>query len=288
MRILVTGAGGFIGRHVVRELESTEHDSVTTSRSNVPPSDSIRHVPCDLNRERDDWFEMFGHPDSLIHLAWEGLPHYGELFHIERNLWSNYRFLKRMVFSGVRSVTVIGTCFEYGLREGCLSEELLPSPCTAYGIAKNSLRVFLEELRKTISFDWKWVRIFYPDRDGRNSRSLLGQLKAALDRGDETFDLSGGEQLRDYLPVETVAKNIVRIATQDEIGGIVNNCSGTPISVRKLVEDFVSTSGQRIRLNFGHYPYPDYEPFAFWGDTRKLSQIVSNSPDEPGILFPQS
>lgn len=273
MRILLTGAGGFIGRYVARTLQTTGHEITTTSRSSDPPVDSIRHIPCDLNRERDDWFEMFGRPERLIHLAWEGLPHYGELFHIERNLWSNYRFLKRMILSGTHDLTVAGTCFEYGLQEGRLSEDLPVRPCTAYGIAKHSLHVFLEEFRKTNPFLLKWVRIFYPDRGGKNPRSLLGRLRSALVRGDETFDLSGGEQLRDYSDVETVAEKIVAIALQDEISGIVNNCGGEPVSVRNLVEEFVSKSGRNITLNFGHYPYPDYEPFAFWGDTKKWAQV---------------
>ncbi|HOP41549.1 MAG TPA: hypothetical protein PLI53_10955, partial [Geobacteraceae bacterium] len=59
--------------------------------------------------------------------------------------------------------------------------------------------------------------------------------------------------------------------------GIVNACSGNPVSVRRLVEERITARGSSIRLNLGYYPYPDYEPMAFWGDTRKLSRLLDDS-----------
>jgi dTDP-6-deoxy-L-talose 4-dehydrogenase (NAD+) len=85
--------------------------------------------------------------------------------------------------------------------------------------------------------------------------------------------MSGGEQLRDYLPVEVVAENIVKIALQNKIQGIINNCSGQPISIRRLVEEYLQKTGAKIDLNLGYYPYPTYEPHAFWGCTKKLERI---------------
>ena len=46
--------------------------------------------------------------------------------------------------------------------------------------------------------------------------------------------MSGGEQERDYLPIEKVAEYIVTIALQDNISGIINCCSGKPIKVKQL------------------------------------------------------
>jgi nucleoside-diphosphate-sugar epimerase len=56
--------------------------------------------------------------------------------------------------------------------------------------------------------------------------------------------------------------------------GIVNVCSGRPISVRRLVEDWILEHGWRIRPDYGRYPYPDYEPIAFWGDRTKLDRCL--------------
>jgi len=275
MKILVTGATGFVGRHVVERLLATTHDVVATSLEDAP-SLTCLHITADLNEPGVSWFERFKRPDAVIHLAWEGLPNYNALFHIERNLPTSYSFLKHLVESGVKNINVIGTCFEYGLQEGCLSEELPSNPVTTYGVAKNTLRLFLEELRKKTDFDLKWVRLFYLYGDGQSKNSFLELLKSALDRGDKVFNMSGGEQLRDYLPVATAADNIVNISLQNEVQGIINNGSGSPVSIRRLAEDFVKQSGKTIGLNLGYYPYTSYEPHAFWADVRKVERIMGN------------
>ena len=89
--------------------------------------------------------------------------------------------------------------------------------------------------------------------------------------------MSGGEQLRDYLPVEKVAEYIVKISLQDKIGGVINCCSGEPIPIRKLVENYLIEKNKNIKLNLGYYPYPEYEPMAFWGDTNKLNKVINKS-----------
>ncbi|GAI93187.1 unnamed protein product [marine sediment metagenome] len=88
--------------------------------------------------------------------------------------------------------------------------------------------------------------------------------------------MSGGEQLRDYLPVEKVAEHIVKISMQDKIGGIINCCSGKPISIGKLVENYLAEKNKNIELNLDYYPYPDYEPMAFWGDSTKLNKVIND------------
>ena len=93
-------------------------------------------------------------------------------------------------------------------------------------------------------------------------------------RGDATFDMSGGEQLRDYLPVEEAAADLVALALNGGDNGVVNVCSGQPISVRELAEGVVRNHGSTISLNLGHFPYPEYEPMAFWGDRTKLDHCL--------------
>ena len=88
--------------------------------------------------------------------------------------------------------------------------------------------------------------------------------------------MSGGEQVRDYLPVEKVAEYIAAIALQHSVEGIINCCSGKPVTVKELVENYLAEKHKNIALNLGHYPYPDYEPMRFWGDNKKLKSIVIN------------
>ena len=89
----------------------------------------------------------------------------------------------------------------------------------------------------------------------------------------KSFNMSGGQQVRDFLPVETVAKNIVRVALQKEVEGVINNGSGEPITVEKFVNEYLNKEKKKINLNLGFYPYPDYEPMHFWGDITKLNKI---------------
>jgi dTDP-6-deoxy-L-talose 4-dehydrogenase (NAD+) len=86
--------------------------------------------------------------------------------------------------------------------------------------------------------------------------------------------MSGGEQQRDYLPVEEAARYLVELATNGRDNGVVNVCSGTPVTVRDLVESTVRARGAELRLNLGRLPYPDYEPMVFWGDRTRLDRLV--------------
>lgn len=279
--MLVTGATGFVGKYVVEELLRRNCDVVASSKT-VEEGRACEwlgrteFVACDLNIVRENYFDFFKRPDLLIHLAWENLPNYEELFHLEKNLFSNYYFIKNMVEHGLKDVTVTGTCLEYGMQSGALSENMESKPDNSYSLAKDTLRKFLEHLQKIFEYNLKWVRLFYIYGEGQSPHSVLSQLQQALDNGDTEFNMSGGEQVRDYLPVEKVAEYIVKIATQKRITGIVNCCSGEGITIRKLVENYLKGKKANIALNLGYYPYTNYEPMAFWGDTVKLNTILNN------------
>jgi dTDP-6-deoxy-L-talose 4-dehydrogenase (NAD+) len=178
-----------------------------------------------------------------------------------------------LIDNGLKDVTVTGTCFEYGMKEGCLKEDMPSAPANPYALAKDLLRKELQAYQLRNTFTLKWARLFYMFGKGQNPNSLLSQLEKALQEGKEHFNMSGGEQVRDFLPVEKVAAFIVDIAMQQEITGIINCSSGIPITVKQLVEDYIKRQDKDISLNLGYYPYPDYEPMAFWGDNNKLKKI---------------
>lgn len=280
MKVAVTGAAGFIGRHVLAELEARSIESIALVRPSTTKSvghSKSRVVPIDLHNAPPNAFELMGCPDVLIHLAWSGLPNYKSLHHFEQELPAQYRFLKDLIGSGLESLVVAGTCFEYGMQSGSLSEDMAPHPGNPYGFAKNALRCQLEFLKNIHPFHLVWARLFYLYGEDQAESSLFPQLRQAAERGDQVFNMSGGEQLRDYLSVDEVARHIVSLALVKKDIGTVNVCSGTPISVRRLVEGWVKENGWSIRLNLGHYPYPDYEPMDFWGDSKKLSTLIGNA-----------
>jgi len=288
MKILITGATGFIGNHLINKLlEDDVFSIVATSRSLKKAQkmkwfnhvDYISYDFDDLNDE--NLYEKFGRPDKVIHLAWDGLPDYNNLIHIEKNLFNNYNFIKNMVKNGLKDITIVGTCLEYGIQNGCLSEEMNINPSNAYAIAKDTLRKFIIELQKELKFEYKWIRLFYMYGEGQSEKSLMSLLDKAIADGDEEFNMSGGEQLRDFLPIGEVVSNIVLIMTQKlYMNQAINCCKGQPISVRTLVENYLNDRNSNIKLNLGFYEYPNYEPMAFWGDNSKLKNLVSGSINE--------
>ncbi len=283
MKILVTGATGFIGNHVLHSLLKfvDKSDSIIASSLNSEKANGkkwinfVEYISCDLSEDLD-FYTIFNEPDCVIHLAWNGLPNYDGMFHIKENVKNDCRFLKNMMEHGVSRILVTGTCFEYGLQSGVLSEEIDTQPCTNYGRAKDSLREKVDNLLVTYpDVSFCWTRLFYMYGKGQNKDSFVSLLKDAIKKDDTIFNMSGGEQVRDFLPVEEMAENIVRLALVFNAKGVFNICSGTPMSLKALAEKFIVKEKSKITLNCGYYPYPDYEPMEFWGSPAKLHRALA-------------
>jgi len=277
MKICVSGATGFIGKHVVSELISSgvQVSGIIRSERNKLQSETVDWLNLDIaDLPEGNIFELIGRPDVLIHLAWGGLLNYKSLYHFETELPIQYAFIKRLVSEGLKSIVVSGTCFEFGLAPGQLSETDTPFPSSSYGLAKYILLQQLQFLQKQMPFNLTWARLFYMFGEGQAGNSLLPQLERAVQSGEESFNMSGGEQLRDYMPVKEVASQLVKLAQNQQDLGVVHVCSGRPISVRSLVENIIRSNGWDIKLNLGYYPYTDYEPMAFWGDKTKLNSLT--------------
>lgn len=283
-KVLVTGATGFIGNYVVQELLNKGFTVIATSSwaekaKKADWFDNVTYVPLDINSFDDstNYFDLFRQPGLAIHLAWEGLPNYKEDFHLTKNLPLQKAFLHNLLRNGLKDLTVTGTCFEYGMKDGCLVETMESEPANPYAIAKNELRIELEKVTAIYNCNFKWVRLFYMYGKGQSPKSLISQLDKALDNGDAVFNMSGGEQVRDFLPIEKVAGYIVAIAAQQKVTGIINCCSGKPVTVKQFVLDYLRSRNKEIQLNPGYFPYPDYEAMRFWGDDSKLNSVLQNS-----------
>lgn len=275
MKLMVTGATGFVGQHVVAALLERGHAVLAVARDEARARghswfERVEFVACDVHAPSPPVLDRAGSLDAVLHLAWPGLPNYGSLRHFEETLPAQYGFLKALVEHGIRQLLVAGTCFEYGMRSGPLSEDMPTAPANPYALAKDILRRCLEQLQLDRPFTLQWARLFYAYGPGQNPNSLLTQLDRAIDDGRAAFDMSGGEQLRDYLPIEDVASRLATLVEHPRLNGVVNICSGEPVSVRRLVERHAAARNATIRLNLGHYPYSRYEPMAFWGNPGKF------------------
>ena len=281
MKVAVTGASGFIGGHVLNALARHEDlEIVAVSRREIPadrlPAGAAQAI-LDIAAPTEADFDRLGRPDVLMHLAWDGLPNYQSPHHIERELPAQYRFLRMLIEGGLRALLVTGTCYEYGMLGGELGEERVAEPASPYASAKIALHRQLELLKASTPFALTWARLFYTWGPGQASGSIFPQLCAAVERGDARFPMSPGEQIRDYLAVEEMARILVALALRREDSGAVNVCSGMPVRLRAQVEQWLAEYGWKIALDLGRYPYPDHEPLAFWGSVEKLERLLADS-----------
>jgi dTDP-6-deoxy-L-talose 4-dehydrogenase (NAD+) len=180
-----------------------------------------------------------------------------------------------MIQNGLSDITIAGTCLEYGIQYGCLGEDMDTRPVTNYGLAKDTLRKSIQLLYEGVNL--KWVRLFYLYGDGQGKKTFYTQLQDAILKKQKVFNMSAGEQLRDYLPVKLAAEYIVKIALQKKVLGVINCCSGKPISMRRFAEQLLEEQNYTLRLNLGYYTYAEYEPLAFWGSTNKLINIIEDN-----------
>ena len=276
LSVAVTGGSGFVGRAVLNALLRRGAEVATVTRDRRRLSDfegRVRVLEGDIADAGSELCEVLAGHDVVVHLAWDGLPNYRSLHHFETELPRQYRFLREIVARGLKSLLVTGTCFEYGMQNGELSESLICMPDNPYGYAKDALRRQLTFLKTEYQFNLTWARLFYMYGAGQGSQSIYSLLGAAVERRDDRFPMSGGEQLRDYLRVDKAAEYLAGLSCEQNDVGIVNVCSGSPRSMRGIVETWLAENNWRIDLNLGRYPYPDYEPFAFWGNAKKLHAI---------------
>ncbi|MBG9388881.1 NAD-dependent epimerase/dehydratase family protein [Caenimonas aquaedulcis] len=289
MKLLVTGATGFVGRHAVARLLARGHEVTALVRDPArvrehPWEKRVHLVTGEIEAPRLAP-GLTGH-DALVHLAWPQLPHYQLRSHFEDALPAHYRFIKALVQAGLAQVLVAGTCFEYGLRNGQLREDLPSEPSNPYALAKDTLRRFLQALRQDHPFTLQWARLFYSHGAGQNPRSLLAAVDEAIAQGRPDFPMTGGEQLRDYLPIEGVARRLAVLLEHPELDGVTNICSGRPVSVRALAEQHIRRAGANLPLRLNAIPYSPLEPMAFWGDASRMAPLSNEfqTGDDPHEL----
>lgn len=284
MSFLVTGATGFIGKHVVNNALRLRHEVKVVTRdvemSRAIFGHKVQHISA------PEFFHnkaKLNGDEKVIHLAWEDVSNYMDAKNFDENLAIQKRFIDSFLKYGLSDLTIAGTCLEYGLREGKCSEsnKVEGGFPTSYAKLKTELYGYLKSKKKEDdNINIKWLRFFYLYGVGSRSKSLLSLLLKAIKDGDEVFNMSLGDQKRDFINVDTLSYNVVKIAEQNEVTGIINIGNGKPRSVEEFVETIKQIKGSDIKLNKGYYDYPTYEAKDFWADTSKLKKVKGVRFDE--------
>jgi nucleoside-diphosphate-sugar epimerase len=276
MHVAVTGGNGFLGKPTVETLNRLGAVVRSAGRNPRPP-ESVVGVYLDV-ADRRTWKNLLipFPPQRLIHLAWEHLDNFEDQRHYLDLLPDHLAFLTWCAKNGIADITVAGTCLEYGKNNGEMREETVAAPVTAYAIAKDALRRGLEHAAACIPFTLKWARIFFVRGDEHTEKGVFKAVREAGIAGKKAVALSWGEQLRDYLAHTDIGAFLARFCLQDSVDGVVNCCSGTPVSVRRTVEEYTK-QWPDLHLDFGKVPYRDYEPMAFWGNREKMDRVIAAS-----------
>ena len=271
-RVLVTGAAGFVGRHVVHALTEAGCSVVAVVRRNggAEPGNRLQVgttvvTTADLFAESAVWWEsLCADVDVLVHTAWYVEP--GRYLHASENidcLIGSLIIARGAAAAGVRRFIGIGTCFEYDISSGVLSVDTPLKPVTPYAAAKASLFTMLSQWLPLQSVELAWCRLFYLHGEGEDERRLVPYLRKQLARG-ERAELSCGTQIRDFLDVRDAGRKIAAVALGKQLGPL-NICSGVPITIRDLALGIATEYGRPELLNFGGRPNNLVEPLRVVG-----------------------
>lgn len=273
MKILVTGANGYLGKGIVKQLLDDGHDVVATDIDSNFIDKRSEIKCCDLFSVADP-FTFFGKPDILLHLAWrDGFVH-GSDRHIQ-DLCNHFEFIRRMISSGIKQIAILGSMHEIGFYEGSINEDTCCNPQSKYGIAKNALRQLIELEIKGKSIVFQWLRGFYIVGNSVDGSSIFSKLIRAAKNGQTKFPFTLGLNQFDFLDYEEFCEDVALTIEQSEVTGIINICSGRPEKLADRVERFIKENNLSIELDYGAFPDRPYDSKAIWGDDSKISKIRS-------------
>ncbi|MBE5927832.1 MAG: NAD-dependent epimerase/dehydratase family protein [Lachnospiraceae bacterium] len=274
-KVLVTGASGYIGRHVVKELLNKGYYVIASDFNYKGVDERAEFSDVKLFSGDKDIYEQFGCPDVLIHMAWrDGFIHNSDAHMAD--LSAHMEFLKHMIDGGVKLVSVMGSMHEIGYHEGAIKADTPCNPQSMYGIAKNALRQALLLYAKDKDVIVDWLRAYYIFGDDSRGSSIFAKIVQAVEDGKKTFPFTSGKNLYDFVHVDELARMIVAASTQEDIQGIINVCTGKPVSLAEQVEWYIKSHNYDISLLYGQFPDRPYDSPGVWGDASDISVIMQN------------
>lgn len=271
--ILVTGASGYIGRHVVTRLLDSGAKVVAVDMVNRNLPKNAEFVCGDILGDLN-FVSTLPRCGTVLHLAWQDGFVHNAPSHLA-NLHRHFNFVKAMVERGADHVAVMGTMHEVGYWEGAIDETTPCNPLSMYGVAKNALRQALAIEFQNKSVVFQWLRGFYIYGDDHFNHSIFTKLLQAAESGQASFPFTSGKNKYDFLHVDELAERIVATILQSDIDGIVNCCSGKPVSLAEAVEKFIEHNKLKIRLDYGAFPDRPYDSPGIWGDASKIDKILA-------------
>ncbi len=277
MKILVTGANGYLGQGIVRAILDAGNE-VVASDLKIDNVDKRAVAVAGNMFEIQEPYKYFGKPDALLHLAWrDGFIHYSNA-HID-DLPKHFAFLKAMADGGIKQIAVMGSMHEIGFFEGSINENTPCHPTTPYGIGKNALRDLTEMICKQKNIVFQWMRGYYIVGNSKFGSSIFSKITAAVDEGKKEFPFTLGQNQYDFIDYLDFCLQVAAVVGQQKEQRIINICSGRPEKLADRVERFIKDNKYDIRLQYGAFPDRPYDSKAIWGDDTKIVRIMESYKD---------
>lgn len=274
MKILVTGANGYLGRGIVKQLLN---DGVHVIATDI----KIDAIDKRAERHKVNLFEVanpfmyFNKPDVVLHLAWrDGFIHNSDahIYDLPKHIF----FLEKLAKDGVKMISVMGSMHEIGFYEGSINENTVCHPMSYYGIAKDSLRNATKLICNQNEVLFQWLRGFYIVGNSPYGSSIFSKIiQADLEKREE-FPFTLGQNQFDFIDYDKFCLQVASAVEQSEILDIINICEGKPEKLADRVERFIEENGLKIKLHYGAFPDRPYDSKAVWGDSGRITMIMHN------------
>jgi nucleoside-diphosphate-sugar epimerase len=280
LKVLLTGATGFIGRHCVAPLQARGFEvHAVTSKGAGEDFPGVRWHQADLlapNGAKAILAEV--KPSHLLHLAWFVVP--GKLITSPENYnWvrASMELVQEFAAQGGRRVTTCGSGYEYDWRFGFCNEQLTSQvPNTVYGACKQALNLMTENFAATANLSSAWGRVFFLYGPHEHPQRLVSSIILSLLRG-EPAKSSHGRQIRDYMHVQDVADGLVALL-DSELRGSVNVSSGRATQIRDIVLALGQLLGRPELIQLGALPARANDAPMVVGDNAKIAAEIGWQP----------
>jgi UDP-glucose 4-epimerase len=285
MRLLITGATGFVGAKTLELALAAGHEVAATVR---PQSPARRLAPFDgryhqLSVALGDSHALTKEvaafrPEAIIHLAWAGVANAARFDHtqISENIGAACALVEAGAAAGCSAFIGTGSQGEYGAGSAML-EDTLPSPSTLYGAAKVSTLYLTRQLAAQSGMRHAWLRLFSTYGPDDNEGWLIPTLITKMLRGERPQTTLGTQEW-DWLHVDDVARGLLAAATAPAAQGVFNLGSGEAIPVRKAIETIRDLAASGMELVFGEIPFRPDQVMHMQANIERLKRATSWAP----------
>lgn len=274
-KFVVTGASGYLGRYVVMHLANDGQTvfALVRDSSSVDFPQNVEVVEGDIWRTNEAELSKIVAGATLVHLAWQdGFVHSSNRHMGE--LSNHFVFLEKAISLGVTKIVGLGSMHELGPISGPVAEDVIPQPRNQYGIAKNALRMSLDELCSRRGIDFLWLRCFYILGDDSRNNSVFSKMLELEAAGAESMPLTSGSTQFDFIDVSELGQLIQRAVKQNGLTGVLNLGSGRVMTLRERIDQFKVDNNLNLKLNFGEFPERAGIGEGCWPDLTKFNLNV--------------